>query len=72
VIENCQISVFLGYAGPKGHSLIDRRLYLPNDWTDNENGKRRKTDDIPGDVTFSTKPKIGIARWRRCSLHSRQ
>jgi hypothetical protein len=24
-IENCQIGVFLGYAGPKGHPLIDRR-----------------------------------------------
>jgi SRSO17 transposase len=27
-IENCQIGVFLGYAGPKGSALIDRRLYL--------------------------------------------
>src|SRR6202158_147074 len=24
-IENCQIGVFLGYASPKGHALIDRR-----------------------------------------------
>jgi SRSO17 transposase len=28
-IENCQIGVFLAYASPKGHALIDRELYLP-------------------------------------------
>jgi hypothetical protein len=26
-IENCQIGVFLVYANPKGHALIDRELY---------------------------------------------
>jgi SRSO17 transposase len=28
-IENCQIGVFLTYASPKGHTLLDRALYLP-------------------------------------------
>src|SRR6202023_2056836 len=58
-VENCQIGVFLSYAGPKGHALIDRRLYLPKDWI--EDAERRKAASIPGDVTFATKPKIGIA-----------
>jgi SRSO17 transposase len=58
-IENCQIGVFLGYAGPKGHALIDRRLYLPKDWV--ADAVRRKAASIPDDVTFATKPKIGIA-----------
>src|SRR5690348_9450987 len=31
-IENCQIGVFLGYAGRHGHALIDRALYLPAGW----------------------------------------
>jgi len=57
-IENCQIGVFLGYAGPKGHALIDRRLYLPKDWI--EDAERRKAASIPDDVVFATKPKIGI------------
>jgi SRSO17 transposase len=56
-IENCQIGVFLSYAGPKGHALIDRRLYLPKDWI--EDAERRKTAGIPDDVQFATKPKIG-------------
>jgi SRSO17 transposase len=58
-IENCQIGVFLGYASPKGHALIDRRLYLPKDWA--EDGERRKKTHIPDEVAFATKPKIGIA-----------
>lgn len=28
-IENCQIGVFLGYAGRHGHALLERALYLP-------------------------------------------
>ena len=31
-IANCQIGVFLGYAGAKGHAAIDRALYLPQAW----------------------------------------
>lgn len=58
-IENCQIGVFLGYAGPKGHALIDRRLYLPKEWIGDT--ERRKSASIPDNVTFATKPKIGIA-----------
>ena len=58
-IENCQIGVFLGYASPKGHALIDRRLYLPKYWT--EDAERRKKTHIPDEVAFATKPKIGIA-----------
>ncbi len=30
--ENCQITVLLGYATPRGHTLLDRRLFLPEDW----------------------------------------
>jgi SRSO17 transposase len=58
-IENCQIGVFLGYASPKGHALIDRRLYLPQDWT--EDAERCKKTYVPNDVVFATKPKIGTA-----------
>jgi SRSO17 transposase len=44
-LENCQIGVFLGYASPKGHALIDRRLYLPKDWA--EDAERWKETDAP-------------------------
>ncbi len=28
-VENCQIGTFLSYATTKGHTFLDRRLYLP-------------------------------------------
>ena len=31
-VENCQVAVFLSYAAPGGHALIDRELYLPRCW----------------------------------------
>ncbi|MGW4720313.1 transposase [Nocardia sp. NPDC004260] len=31
-IENCQLGVFLAYAGRSGRALIDRELYLPQAW----------------------------------------
>ena len=32
-IENAQVAVYLGYAAPRGHALIDRAPYLPKSWT---------------------------------------
>ena len=31
-IENAQVAVYLTYAAPAGHALIDRELYLPASW----------------------------------------
>src|ERR1700741_4513178 len=56
-IENCQIGVFLGYASPKGHALIDRRLYLPKHWAEDQ--ELRQKVHIPDEIAFATKPKIG-------------
>lgn len=39
-IENSQIGVFLGYAGKQGNMLLDRALYLPQQWA--EDGARRR------------------------------
>jgi SRSO17 transposase len=55
-IENCQIGVFLTYATGKGHTFLDRQLYLPHDWA--EDKERRNQADIPEEVAFATKPKI--------------
>lgn len=53
-IENCQIGVFVAYASRWGHALIDRQLYLPKDWVEDE--KRRQTAAVPDDIAFTTKP----------------
>nr|WP_244897798.1 IS701 family transposase [Mycobacterium alsense] len=55
-IENSQVAVYLAYAAPAGHTLIDRRLYLPKDWCDDR--ERRATAGVPDDVEFATKPTL--------------
>jgi SRSO17 transposase len=57
-IENCQIGVFLGYAGRRGYALIDRALYLPQAWATDE--VRRRSAWVPETVAFATKPKLGL------------
>jgi SRSO17 transposase len=55
-VENCQIGVFLGYASPLGHALLDRELYLPKEWTDDR--ERCRQAGIPADRPFATKPQL--------------
>ena len=55
-IENCQIGVFLAYAGAKGRTLLDRELYLPQVWTDDR--ERRREAGVPEDAVFRTKPQL--------------
>jgi SRSO17 transposase len=56
-VENCQIGVFLGYASHQGQALIDRALYLPQEWAGDE--ARRREAKVPDEVTFATKPELG-------------
>jgi SRSO17 transposase len=56
-IENSQVGVFLCYAGQRGNVLLDRELYLPQDWV--EDGARCRAAGIPEGVRFATKPMLG-------------
>jgi SRSO17 transposase len=58
-ITNCQVGVFAAYASSKGHAFVDRRLYLPKDWTSNR--ERLDTAHVPEAVHFATKPAIAVA-----------
>jgi SRSO17 transposase len=44
----------LGYAMTKGHTFLDRRIYLPKAWCSDL--ERRKQAKVPDDVIFRTKP----------------
>ena len=55
-IENCQVGVFLTYAGAKGRTLLDRELYLPQVWA--EDRERRREAGVPEDAVFRTKPQL--------------
>src|SRR5689334_4736456 len=53
--ENCQVGVFLAYASPRGHALIDRELYLPQSWAQDRD--RCRAAGIPDETEFATKPR---------------
>jgi SRSO17 transposase len=55
-IENCQIGVFLAYASHSGHTLLDRELYLPKEWTADR--ERCLQAGIPEQRAFATKPAL--------------
>ncbi len=50
-IENAQVGVFLGCAGQHGRALIDRALYLPEDWAGD--AARHAAARIPKQVAFT-------------------
>ncbi len=58
-IDNCQVGVFANYCSSKeGHTLIDRRLSLPQEWADDPH--RRKEAGVPAGVIFRTRPELGL------------
>jgi SRSO17 transposase len=57
--ENCQIGVFVAYSSlvpTPSHVLVDRELYLPQEWCDDRS--RRREAGIPEEVAFATKPRL--------------
>ena len=58
-VENCQVAVFLTYAAPGGHALIDRELYLPESWAADPG--RCAAAGIPDGTAFATKPELALA-----------
>lgn len=55
---NCQIGVSLHAAGKKGTVPLGWSLYLPEEWC--ADPARRKKARIPEEVTFKTKPQLGV------------
>jgi SRSO17 transposase len=51
--ENCQVGLFLAYASPRGWAFIDRALYLPEDWAQDE--ARRREAGVPEDASLVTR-----------------
>jgi SRSO17 transposase len=57
---NCQSGVFICYSSPKGHALLDSRLYLPKCWFESDYEERRGLCRIPEDTTFQTKQELAL------------
>ncbi|MGD9171966.1 MAG: transposase, partial [Candidatus Thiodiazotropha sp.] len=58
-VDNCQVGVFATLCSGRDSTLINTRLYLPEEWI---NDKRRcRQADIPAENrTFKTKPELAL------------
>jgi len=54
------MGVFLGYACGNRRTLIDERLYLPEDWASDP--IRRRKCGVPENIIFKSKSPIGSGK----------
>lgn len=57
-IDNCQVGVYVAYASADGHTLLDERLYLPEEWASDR--QRLTAAGVPETVVFRTKPELAL------------
>ena len=58
---NCQVGVFLSYASQHGYTLVNHRLYLPQEWVEDKGYEERRAKcGIPQDMTFKTQPTLAL------------
>lgn len=62
-VENCQIGVYLSWKTKKGHTLLDRELYLPEDWVNDR--ERCKVAGIADPIEFQTKTELAHTMLKR-------
>lgn len=58
-VDNCQTGVYASLVQGASATIIDCRLYLPKEWTDDRN--RCKAAGVPDDVIFNTKSQLALA-----------
>jgi len=67
--ENCVVGVNIAYASEKGHTFLDRRMYVPKEWAGDP--RRRRAAHVPEDVVFRTSGELAyemISKARRAGL----
>lgn len=57
-VDNCQVGVFLGYTSNNYRMLLDKRLYLPEEWIQDK--ERRQKCGVPENIVFQTKAQLGL------------
>jgi SRSO17 transposase len=60
-VANCQASVVACYASARGFTLVDRRLYVHEDWFTEAYTTRRDRCGVPAATTFQTRTALAWA-----------
>lgn len=59
-IDNCVVTVHIGYSAGDFHCLLDSDVYLPKSWADDCN--RRTESHVPDDIVYRKKTDIALAQ----------
>src|SRR2546423_10731034 len=51
-VDNCQVGVFAAYASMQGYALVDKRLFLPEQWWSDADESRRAQCDEHKEAIF--------------------
>ena len=57
-VDNCQTGVYASLVHRAQATIIDCRLYLPKEWTDDR--KRCKAAGVPDDIEFKSKSQLAL------------
>jgi len=59
-VDNCQVGVFAAYVSEQGYSLVDKRLFIPENWFAEDFLERRTKCLLPPETVFKTKPQLAV------------
>jgi SRSO17 transposase len=63
-VASCQIGVFLAHVGPRGRALVDKRLWLPQEWTNDP--ARCQAAGVPEEARlYRSKTELALLLLRR-------
>jgi SRSO17 transposase len=62
-VDNCVVTVHLGYAADDFHCLVDNELFLPEDWSSDR--ERCRAAGIPDTLVYRPKWQIGLEQYER-------
>ena len=57
-VDNCQVGVLVAYVSEYGYALVDKQLFIPQQWFTDDYLERRKKNMLPADTVFRTKPEL--------------
>ena len=57
-IDNCQVAIYMAYASRKEHTIVNTRLYLPEEWT--KDRARCKAAGVPKATKFRTRHEMAL------------
>lgn len=64
-IANCQHGVFAAYSSSRGYTFVDRRLYMPAAWFDQDHHALRTRYGVAEDLVFTTEPQLALQMVRQ-------